>query len=230
MASYEGQYPIPFVQNGKTDTQPDDHPTTPPPTTPAPAPNYEAQPPPETFEAFLAQIADAVRSGGGLTVDENLYEELFDSEDHLGRRAQGSSEAFIDTLKHVTEDQVGSISPSEANCPVCLYGFGAILTEQEYALSSESFMGDDKELGLRRLPCNDKHLICGKCARRWLRLNNTCPLCRATLDPSIHTPAEGADNNPAQADHLLELFRTMFSAQPHPQVQEEREEYSGMYS
>jgi hypothetical protein len=72
----------------------DDHPTSPviptaststnpPPLDTAAA---DSQRPPETFEEFLAQLATVVRSGGGLTVDEDLYDEIFDGEDGLGRR------------------------------------------------------------------------------------------------------------------------------------------------
>ncbi len=77
-------------------------------------------------------------------------------------------------------------SPFTSTCPICLLTLSNILTEQEYAEATDHYVGDEKELGLRRLPCGQGgsgagaggeegkvkggHVICGKCARKWLRL------------------------------------------------------------
>lgn len=74
--------------------------------------------------------------------------------------SQGATSKFIDDLPNVHEAE-----SETATCPVCLATHATILTEQEYAEVSD-FAGDD--LGLRRLPC--RHVLCGKCARRWLKL------------------------------------------------------------
>lgn len=122
--------------------------------------------------AEVRRVTEAVR-GGGLMVDEDLFEEVFgDAQKWVllelalsalltrGRSSRGASPQFIDALPSVQEAESES-----ASCPVCLASHATILTEQEYAEVSD-FAGDD--LGLRRLPC--KHVLCGKCARRWLRL------------------------------------------------------------
>lgn len=67
------------------------------------------------------------------------------------------------------------------SCPVCQLSYAEILTEQEYAESTDHYIGGaDADLGLRRLPCQKDtgdqeaslggHIMCGRCARKWLRL------------------------------------------------------------
>jgi hypothetical protein len=59
--------------------------------------------------------------------------------------------------------------------------YAEILTEQEYAESTDHYIGGaNADLGLRRLPCQKDtgepeaslggHIMCGRCARKWLRL------------------------------------------------------------
>jgi hypothetical protein len=42
--------------------------------------NYDARPPPASFDDFLAVMADA-QANGGVVVDEGLYEEFFAESD-----------------------------------------------------------------------------------------------------------------------------------------------------
>lgn len=77
---------------------------------------------------------------------------------------KGVSPAFVASLPRPK-----SHDPNET-CPVCLQTLGAIATEEEYALASESFFGDLEALGLRVLPCPAKHVVCGRCASQWLAL------------------------------------------------------------
>lgn len=74
------------------------------------------------------------------------------------------------------------MSDDEQNqsCPICLLSYAQILTEQEYAEASDYHVGGNvEEMGLRRLPCGTGdgtgtagkgHIVCGKCAGKWLRL------------------------------------------------------------
>lgn len=67
--------------------------------------------------------------------------------------------------------------------------------------------------------------------------NNTCPMCRATMDPSIRTPdAEAQAGTQEDADRLLRLFRAVFggdnesAGQPAEEQEDDREAFSSMYS
>ncbi|KAJ9091898.1 hypothetical protein QFC19_008924 [Naganishia cerealis] len=209
-------------------------------TNPADPSPYAARDAPRTFEGFmqeLQRIVGAVRfgggageqqevDGGGLMVDEDLYEEIFGNLDALGGNVRGASQGFIKTLPRVTgEDLPATIEDDEQNqsCPICVLSYAQILTEQEYAEASDYHIGGNvEEMGLRRLPCAGAtvgssaggisgHIVCGKCAGKWLRLNNTCPLCRSTMDQSVSM--EGTEDNDAQAnytDPMLQLFRSVF--------------------
>jgi hypothetical protein len=63
--------------------------------------------------------------------------------------------------------------------------------------------------------------------------NNTCPMCRAVLDPSVDTPV---DYNSDHGDRMLQLFRTVFTDVQQPRrgaeerVEEGRDSFAGMYS
>lgn len=120
----------------------------------------------------------------------------------LGFRRNGASEDFVRSLKHVTEQELlrqdqdlcehrsgvyrirmlTSFKLTDAqSCPVCQLSYAEILTEQEYAESTDHYIGGaNADLGLRRLPCQKDtgdqeaslggHIMCGRCARKWLRL------------------------------------------------------------
>jgi hypothetical protein len=120
----------------------------------------------------------------------------------LGFRRNGASEDFVRSLKHVTEQELirqhqdlcehrsgvyrirmlTSFKSIDAqSCPVCQLSYAEILTEQEYAESTDHYIGGaNADLGLRRLPCQTDtgdqeaslggHIMCGRCARKWLRL------------------------------------------------------------
>jgi hypothetical protein len=63
-----------------------------------------------------------------------------------------------------------------------MLSYAQIVTEQEYAEASDYHIGGNvEEMGLRRLPCEGAdggtvgggkagHIVCGKCAAKWLRL------------------------------------------------------------
>jgi hypothetical protein len=120
----------------------------------------------------------------------------------LDSRRNGASEDFVRSLRHVTEQELirqdrdlcehrsgvyrirmlTSFKSIDAqSCPVCQLSYAEILTEQEYAESTDHYIGGaDADLGLRRLPCQKDtgdqeaslggHIMCGRCARKWLRL------------------------------------------------------------
>ncbi|CAD6565116.1 MAG: hypothetical protein TREMPRED_000929 [Tremellales sp. Tagirdzhanova-0007] len=201
--------------------------------------SFEARLFPQNYEEFIAHVEEAMHEGG-LQVDEGLYEDIFGGEDASRRRLQGATESFIDALPHIPSSTASDVDL--ATCPVCLHFLDAIQTEAEYAEASDGFVpGNAIDLGIRRLPC--AHVICGKCARTWLQLvsdspfvpiNNTCPLCRATLDPTVPALA-GEEVMEHQADDLLRLFRLMMADRsegdtPRITPAAEREAFSGMYS
>ncbi|KLT44449.1 hypothetical protein CC85DRAFT_283671 [Cutaneotrichosporon oleaginosum] len=171
----------------------------------------------------MAQIDAATQAHGGIMVDEEIYEELFASVPP-GRGARPEFIAALPRPKTV---------PRGESCPVCLQTLAAIETEEEYALASESFFGDTEALGLRELPCTAKHVVCARCAKQWLTLNNTCPLCRSQVDPANPVDAATSDTIEAQrqTEQMLALFHTLFGPRQLPARREEgREAFSGMYS
>lgn len=185
-------------------------------------------------------------------VDADLLEEVFG--DGTTSR-NGASEDFVRSLKHVTEQELLRQDQDlyAQSCPVCQLSYAEILTEQEYAESTDHYIGGaNADLGLRRLPCQKDtgdqeaslggHIMCGRCARKWLRLQNTCPMCRSVMDPSVAVVGNGEDGTDGNPDPMLELFQRLFSAGHQSghgsrnddsglnRRGEDREEFTGMYS
>ncbi|BEI81192.1 hypothetical protein CcaverHIS002_0203520 [Cutaneotrichosporon cavernicola] len=185
---------------------------------------YSARPPPATFDDFMAQVDAATQAHGGIMVDEEVYEELFAA----APPGRGARPEFIAALPRP------KVVPRGESCPVCLQTLAAIETEEEYALASESFFGDTEALGLRELPCTAKHVVCARCCKQWLTLNNTCPLCRSQVDPANPIDAATSDTIEAQrqTERMLALFHSLFGQrQPPPTKKEEgRDAFAGMYS
>lgn len=94
---------------------------------------------------------------------------------------------------------VSSDGTDQQSCPICSLTYAEILTEQEYAESTDHYVpGGVDDLGLRRLPCGQLdspgqasatqggevkgsegggvkigsvgHVVCAKCAGKWLKL------------------------------------------------------------
>ncbi|TXT13040.1 hypothetical protein VHUM_01441 [Vanrija humicola] len=194
---------------------------------PAPGTDYAARPAPGTFDEFIAQVDATADAGGSVIVDADLYEEIF-ARLPVG---VGARDAFIAALK-----RPAAPLPRDEACPICLASCAAIETEEEYALASESYFGDTDALGLRALPCPAQHVLCARCAREWLTRNNSCPMCRAVLDPEAPA-APGATNNTIErqrhSEQMLALFQGLFGPrrQPTPPRDDSgRESFAGMYS
>ncbi|KAL7420874.1 hypothetical protein Q5752_004828 [Cryptotrichosporon argae] len=175
---------------------------------------YAARPAPASFTEFLDEITRLARAGGGLTIDEDLYLDIFES----GPNA-GASPAFIASLPRPSPAHP-ALSDASAECPICLQPLHAIATEEEYALAADHYFGDAAALGVRALPCRPGsgggHVVCARCAQSWLKLNNTCPLCRAKMDVSVATPDDDAAAFTREQEHagrMLELFRAVFGPQ-----------------
>mmetsp|Transcript_947 Transcript_947/g.1159 ORF Transcript_947/g.1159 Transcript_947/m.1159 type:complete len:343 (-) Transcript_947:933-1961(-) len=74
---------------------------------------------------------------------------------------QGASEAEINKIPMETYQQ-GMFSADESQCSICLTGY-------------------EPEESIRLLPCDKRHHFHSKCVDEWLRMNRTCPICRAPL-------------------------------------------------
>ncbi|KAI5288903.1 hypothetical protein KEM54_004699, partial [Ascosphaera aggregata] len=74
------------------------------------------------------------------------------------REVRGVSEAFCDTLERVPKARL----TKDQSCPIC----------------NEPFLDNPYPLVVR-LPCHPTHMFDLECVRPWLRLNGTCPICRA---------------------------------------------------
>ncbi|WCJ28287.1 RING/U-box superfamily protein [Euphorbia peplus] len=77
------------------------------------------------------------------------------------------SKEMVSDLKYQKETHVKDLG---SECPVCLSGF----SEGE----------DVKQLGI----C--KHSFHGECINMWLKSNNNCPVCRATVPGAAAAPAK----------------------------------------
>ncbi|KAJ9092396.1 hypothetical protein QFC21_006898 [Naganishia friedmannii] len=228
MSTYEDDHNIP------EDTRPNST----NPTDPSP---YAARDAPRTFEGFmqeLQRIVGAVRlgesqggqpevDGGGLMVDEDLYDEIFGNLEALGGKLRLTASYLSPRSPHSQTHSLHQTHPADdeqnQSCPICMLSYDQIITEQEYAEASDYHIGGNvEEMGLRRLPCagpsggsvgggKSGHIVCGKCASKWLRLNNTCPLCRAIMDPSVSAASpEGPEAQANYTDPMLQLFRSVF--------------------
>ncbi|WOO82082.1 E3 ubiquitin-protein ligase [Vanrija pseudolonga] len=198
------------------------------PRSPSPAaPDYAPRPAPGTFDEFIAQVDATADAGGSVIVDADLYEEIF-ARIPVG---VGARDAFIASLKRPA-------APPQADeaCPVCLQSLVSIETEEEYALASEHYFGDTDALGLRALPCPAQHVVCARCAREWLTRNNSCPMCRAVVDPDAPAAPGGTATvieRQRHSEQMLALFQGLFGPRrepPAPRDDSGRESYAGMYS
>ena len=85
------------------------------------------------------------------------------------------AQEFLDQLLRI-ENTVQKDDHEVISCMICLEPYGT-LNSSTGAI----------ELAVR-LPCNHKHIVGTICVARWLRENNSCPLCRATFFPAQPRP------------------------------------------
>ena len=90
------------------------------------------------------------------------------------RTAKGATDAIISTipLKKLTETDLNGLN--DRTCPVCL---------------SDLTVGDEA----RHLPCN--HMFHKACVDEWLKVNATCPVCRASIIGDDSPASSANDHN-----------------------------------
>jgi len=108
-----------------------------------------------------------------------LLNHLFRSSQPQG--APPATEKAIDSLQqvHATKEQVDQ----SEQCPVC---------KDEYELDME----------LLQLPC--KHTYHPDCIKHWLKMHNTCPLCRAPVSSKDETVVNEQASETSQAESQLQ--------------------------
>jgi E3 ubiquitin-protein ligase RNF38/44 len=135
-------------------------------TIPPPPPPY-----PGFLLHFLAMLGNPTVPSYGVNTRQNLedvdsYEALLNLAERLGDvKSRGLSKADIDQLPSYRHN-VGCWRKSvhdQTLCVVCMCDF------------------ENRQL-LRILPCS--HEFHAKCVDKWLRMNRTCPLCRADVTDS----------------------------------------------
>lgn len=111
--------------------------------------------------------------------------------DRTGQNSTSSSRRLDRSISHAFHfdlDDLMSTFLSTRSAPVSqrvLLELPSLTIAQEQTESSCSICFDDfklAETNVRKLPCH--HLFHERCIFPWLRINGTCPVCRARLGPS----------------------------------------------